>query len=156
MNETAQVIDLLLVEDSPDDREMALHSLKKHRLSNRILAVKDGEEALDFLFNRGPYSDRNADDNPRVVLLDVKLPKIDGLEVLRQIRKNEKTRYLPVVMLTSSDAESDLVKSYQLGANSYIVKPVDFRNFTDTVSELGYYWAVVNKPIQDTKLVDEQ
>ena len=135
------VIEILLVEDNPDDVKLALHAFRKHNLSNAIHVVRDGAEALDYLFAPGAEADR-----PKLVLLDLKLPKVDGLEVLKRIKADPQTRTLPVVVMTSSQEESDLVESYQLGANSYIVKPVDFEQFAEVVRQLGYYWLVVNRP----------
>jgi two-component system response regulator len=139
-------VEILLVEDNPSDVELTLHALRKHNLANRIHVVRDGEEALDFLFCRGAYKNRDASIPPKVVLLDLKLPKVDGLEVLRQIRGDERTRVLPVVIMTSSRQERDIVESYKLGINSYIVKPVDFDQFTDAVRQIGCYWLLLNQP----------
>ena len=137
---------ILLVEDNPDDEALTIRALGKNNIANRLSVVRDGVEALDFLFCRGPYADRDPHEAPEVILLDLKLPKVDGLEVLRQIRANEQTRLLPVVVLTSSKEEQDLVKSYSLGANSYIRKPVDFSQFVDAIRQLGMYWLVLNEP----------
>ncbi|MBN1828521.1 MAG: response regulator [Deltaproteobacteria bacterium] len=137
---------ILLVEDNSDDIELTLRALKKNRIANRIDVVTDGEEALDYLFSREKYRDRNPDDKPVVILLDLKLPKIGGLEVLREIRRDERTKLIPVVILTSSSEEQDLVTSYSLGANSYIRKPVDFDRFIEAVNHLGLYWLVLNEP----------
>ncbi|HEX8847684.1 MAG TPA: response regulator [Pyrinomonadaceae bacterium] len=142
---TESIIEILLVEDNPNDVELALHALKKNHLSNRIHIVRDGAEALEYVFSNGAYEGR-APQNPKVILLDLKLPKIDGLEVLRQIKSNERTKSIPVVMMTSSREESDIVKSYQLGANSYIVKPVDFDQFVESMRHLGMYWLLLNNP----------
>ncbi|HYW82503.1 MAG TPA: response regulator [Spirochaetia bacterium] len=139
-------IEILLVEDDPDDLELTLHSLNEEHICNRIQVARDGEEALDFLFCRGPYSRRDPDCHPKLVLLDLKLPKVDGLEVLEQIRGNPRTRAVPVVILTSSKQEEDMVQGYRLGVNSYIQKPVDFDQFRATIKRLGYYWLVVNQP----------
>jgi len=139
-------LEILLVEDNPNDAELTLRALKKHNLANKVLWVKDGAEALDYLFANGPFKERDAGSNPKVVLLDLKLPKVDGLEVLRQVRANDKTKLIPVVVLTSSKEEQDVVESYRLGVNSYIVKPVSFEKFLDTVSELGLYWVLLNEP----------
>jgi len=139
-------VEILLVEDNPDDVELALHALRKHKLANTIVVVRDGAEALDFLFGTGAYAGRKANAIPRVVLVDLKLPKVDGIEVLRRIKGDPRTRLIPVVVLTSSQEESDLVESYRLGANSYIVKPVDFEQFTETVRQLGLYWLLLNQP----------
>ena len=134
-------VEILLVEDNPNDVELALHALKKNNLTNRIEVVRDGEEALDFIFGNGSDSNR-----PKVILLDLKLPKVDGLEVLKRLKSDPQTRSIPVVMLTSSAEERDIVKSYQLGVNSYIVKPVDFEQFTEAVRHLGLYWLLMNQP----------
>jgi len=134
-------VEILLVEDNPNDVELALHALKKNNLTNRIEVVRDGEEALDFIFGNGSDSNR-----PKVILLDLKLPKVDGLEVLKRLKSDPQTRSIPVVMLTSSAEERDIVNSYQLGVNSYIVKPVDFEQFTEAVRHLGLYWLLMNHP----------
>lgn len=139
-------VEILLVEDNPNDAELALRSLKKHNLANKILWVKDGAEALDFIFHTGVYADRTGNNIPKVVLLDLKLPKIDGLEVLRRIKSDEKKRIIPVVVLTSSQEEQDRVESYKLGVNSYIVKPVEFEKFVSAIEKLGLYWMLLNKP----------
>jgi len=140
------VVEILLVEDNPHDVELTLRALKKHNLANKVHVVKDGAEALDFIFATGIYAERNIDDHPKVILLDLKLPKVDGMEVLRRIRADERTKCIPVVVLTSSQEERDIVESYKLGVNSYIVKPVDFDKFLSTVQELGLYWLLLNKP----------
>lgn len=139
-------VDILLVEDDPNDRDLALHTLRKENLANSIYVVHDGEEALDFLFCRGPYSQRAFDHPPRLVLMDLKLPKVDGTEVLRQVKDDPRTRTIPVVILTSSKEERDLVSGYKLGANSYIQKPVDFEQFRTTVKQVGLYWLLINQP----------
>lgn len=136
---------ILLVEDNPDDEVLTLRAFAKNNISNRIVVVRDGAEALDWLFKRERYKDRTEPD-PQLVLLDLKLPKVDGLEVLRQIREDARTKLLPVVILTSSKEESDLLRGYELRANSYIRKPVDFTRFVDSVRELGMYWLVLNEP----------
>ncbi len=141
-----QPIEILLVEDNPDDVELALHALKRNNFSNRIHVVRDGVEALEFIFGTGAYDGRNLHDVPRVILLDLKLPRLDGLEVLRRVKADARTRMIPVVVLTSSREERDIVESYQLGVNSYIVKPVDFQQFTEAVRELGLYWLLLNQP----------
>ena len=138
-------VEILLVEDNPRDAELTQRVLRKHKLANSIVHVKDGREALDWLFGAGPYAGRDINHRPKVVLLDLKLPKVDGIEVLKEIRSNKNTRSLPVVVLTSSREEQDLVKSYELGVNSYIVKPVDFESFSNAVAEAGHYWLLVNQ-----------
>ncbi len=137
---------ILLVEDNPKDEMLTLRALNKCRLANDIVVVRDGAEALDYLFARGEYAGRDMEDVPTVVLLDLKLPKIDGLEVLAQIRADERTRLLPVVILTSSDEEVDIIAGYRLGANSYVRKPVAFSDFSRAVSDLGRYWLITNEP----------
>ena len=144
---SANEVEILLVEDSPDDAELALHALNKENLARRIQLVRDGEEALDFVFCRNAYAGRSFDDPPRVVLLDLKLPKADGLEVLRAMKADPRTRTIPVVVLTSSKEERDLIESYHLGANSYIQKPVDCNQFRETVKQLGLYWLLANVPL---------
>ena len=139
-------VEILLVEDNPSDAELALYALKKHNLANYIHIVRDGAEALDFIFCAGDYAGRRITDNPKVILLDLKLPKVDGLEVLRRIKADPRTRATPVVALTSSREERDIVESYRLGVNSYIVKPVDFEQFAEAVRQLGLYWVLLNQP----------
>ena len=138
-------VEILLVEDNADDVELALHALRRGSLANHIEVVRDGEQALDFLFCRGEYAGRSHAP-PRLVLLDLKLPKVDGMQVLKQLKSNPATRAIPVVILTGSREEQDLVNSYQLGVNSYIQKPVDFEQFRKTVKDAGLYWLVVNQP----------
>ena len=138
------IVEILLVEDNPNDEKLALHAFKKHNLANKVHVVRDGAEALEFIFCTGAYATRHFA-NPRVVLLDKKLPLVDGMEVLRQIRADSRTRLVPVVMLTSSGEERDMIESYQLGVNSYIVKPVDFEQFSETARQLGYYWLLLNQ-----------
>ena len=135
---------ILLVEDNPDDEALTLHALKKNNILNEVVVAHDGVEALDYLFSKGGHSSRDQSVMPEVILLDLKLPKVDGLEVLRQVRSDERTRLLPVVILTSSKEERDMIESYSLGANSYIRKPVDFIQFGDAVQQLGLYWLVLN------------
>jgi two-component system, response regulator len=139
-------IGILLVEDDPLDLEMTMRALQSDHVNNRIEVARDGEEALDFLFCRGPHSSRSPQQQPKLILLDLKLPKIDGLEVLREIRATPQTRAIPVVVLTSSAEQKDIVETYKLGVNSYIQKPVDSSQFRETVKTAGYYWLVVNRP----------
>lgn len=142
---TPKAVEILLVEDNPHDAELTLRALRKRRLANSVLHVKDGEEAIHWLFGIGAHADRDTNRKPKLVLLDLKLPKIDGLEVLRQLRAREQTRLIPVVILTSSREERDVVESYKLGVNSYIVKPVNFDNFSEAVAVTGHYWLLVNQ-----------
>jgi CheY-like chemotaxis protein len=142
---TQREIEILLVEDNQDDIELTLHALRKENLANNIHVTRDGEEALEFLFCNGAHADRSFDSPPRLVLLDLKLPKVDGMEVLRRLKGDPRTRTIPVVILTSSREERDLVNSYGLGANSYIQKPVDFEQFRETVKSMGLYWLVINQ-----------
>ena len=139
-----QQVEILLVEDNATDAELTLRSLKKHNLANNVVWVKDGAEALDFMFRTGSYAGR-ANGHPRLILLDLKLPKVDGIEVLRRLKSDPKTNTVPIAMLTSSAEERDIVESYKLGVNSYLVKPVDFAQFIQVVSQAGLYWAVLNK-----------
>lgn len=138
-------VEILLVEDDPNDVELTLHTLRENKLANEIRVVRDGVEALEFIFRTGRYEAR-ASEQPKVVLLDLKLPLVDGLEVLRRVKEDPGTRPIPVVVLTSSQQESDIVESYQLGVNSYIVKPVNFEKFVETVRSLGLYWLLLNEP----------
>ena len=137
---------ILLVEDNPDDEELALLAFQKSNIANEVVVVRDGEEALDYLFGTGAYAGRDVGVLPQVVLLDLKLPKIDGLEVLKRLRADSRTRRLPIVVLTSSREEQDLIESYDLGANSYVRKPVDFARFAEAIRELQMYWLVLNAP----------
>ena len=141
-------VEILLVEDNPSDAELALRALKKHNLANSIHLVKDGAEALEFIFATGAYSGRNMVNKPKVIFLDLKLPKVDGLEVLRKVKSDERTKTIPIVVLTSSHEERDVVESYKFSVNSYIVKPVDFDKFIQAVSHLGMYWMLLNKQPQ--------
>jgi two-component system response regulator len=136
---------ILLVEDNPNDEALTLRALKKSNILNPVIVARDGAEALDYLFGRGEYKGRNLEGNPEVVLLDLKLPKVDGLEVLRQLRSDDRTKLLPVVVLTSSVEEQDVLRGYALGANSYVRKPVDFNQFVEAVKQLGLYWLVLNQ-----------
>jgi two-component system response regulator len=139
-------LDILLVEDNQDDVDLALHALRREKLANNIVVARDGEEALDFLFCRGAFAQRSFDYPPKLVLLDLKLPKVDGMEVLKQIKSDPRTKTIPVVIMTSSKEERDLVNGYNLGANSYIQKPVDFDQFRETVKTAGLYWLLINQP----------
>jgi len=138
-------VEILLVEDNPSDAELALRALKKNNLANNVIRACDGEEALDFIFARGQFKERKRENGPKVILLDLKLPKIDGLEVLRIIKADPVTKIIPVVVLTSSKEEKDMIESYRLGVNSYIVKPVDFDQFTNSVRDIGLYWLLLNE-----------
>ena len=138
-------IEILLVEDNPNDEELTLYALRKNNFTNQIQVLRDGAEALEYLFCTGAFADRQINDPPKVVLLDLKLPKVDGLEVLERIKADARTRIIPVVVLTSSQEERDIVESYQLGVNSYIVKPVDFEQFNEAVRHIGLYWMLLNK-----------
>ena len=142
---TLEDVEILLVEDNPNDVELTLRALQKQNLANKVFVVKDGAEALDFIFATGQFAKRNIEHRPKVILLDLKLPKVDGIEVLKRIKSDVRTRHTPVVMLTSSQEERDVLDSYNLGVNSYIVKPVDFSNFVRAVSEAGMYWGILNK-----------
>jgi len=136
---------LLLVEDNPDDEMLTIRALQKHNLANEIVVARDGQEALDYLFGEGEYEARDEEELPQVILLDLKLPKVDGLQVLERIRANPRTRAVPVVVLTSSNEEQDIIRSYDLGANSYVRKPVDFEQFVEAARQLGLYWLVLNE-----------
>src|SRR5215468_8669913 len=142
----ADAVEILLVEDNPQHVELTLRALGKHNLANNVLVAKDGEEALEFVFATGVYHQRRIENGPKVILLDLKLPKVDGLEVLRRIKSDARTKTIPVVVVTTSEQEQDVVESYKLGVNSYIVKPVSFDKFVQAVSELGFYWMLLNKP----------
>jgi CheY-like chemotaxis protein len=138
---------VLLVEDNPDDEELTLLALKENNIGNKVVVVHDGAEALDYLFGRGAYDGRDVSDRPVLVLLDLKLPKVDGLECLRRLRADPRSRLIPVIVLTSSKEEEDVIQSYALGANSYVRKPVDFGEFVEAVRQLGLYWLVLNEPL---------
>jgi CheY-like chemotaxis protein len=142
---------ILLVEDNPDDAELTLRALEKHKIANRVVHVSDGEEALDYLFARGKFAGNGEDAMPQLVLLDLNLPRVSGLEVLRSMRADARTRRLPVVVLTSSNEERDLIQSYDLGANSFVRKPVDFAEFMDAAYQLGMYWLVLNEQPSSTR-----
>ena len=139
-------VEILLVEDNMDDAELAILALRKRNIANNLVHIENGAEALDFLFGKGKYAGRNIFDKPRVILLDLKMPKVDGIEVLKQIKANEETKTIPVVILTSSKENPDIEQAYLLGANSYMVKPVEFDNFTQAVGEIGMYWLLYNHP----------
>lgn len=141
-------VEILLVEDNPADVELTLRALKKNNLANKVVVVNDGVEALDFLYARNAYAHRNAADRPRLILLDLKLPKLSGIEVARAIKNDERLKTIPVVMLTSSAEERDIVESYRIGVNSYMVKPVEFDKFVTMVSDLGFYWMILNKIVR--------
>jgi two-component system response regulator len=145
---TDKVIEILLIEDNPNDVELTLYALKRHNLANKIHVVRDGSEALDYMFHQGDYKDAPTSTPPKVILLDLKLPKVSGLEVLKQLKDNPQTKTIPVVVLTSSSEEQDIIESYELGVNSYIVKPVDFEQFAEAVRQLGLYWLLLNQPPQ--------
>lgn len=142
---TEQEIEILIIEDNPYDAELAIRALQKQNLANKLVHLSDGAEALEFIFGTGEYAGRNVENTPKVIFLDLKMPKVDGLEVLQQIKADARTRLIPIVILTSSAEDPDIKRSYELGANSYIVKPVAFENFAKTISELGLYWMVINK-----------
>jgi two-component system response regulator len=146
MDDTMKEVEILLVEDNPTDAELAIRALKKSNLANKLVWVKDGVEALDFVFARGVYSQREEVNDLKVILLDLRLPKVDGMEVLRQIKNDNRTKTIPVVVLTSSKEDRDVAECYKLGVNSYISKPVEFDEFAKTVSELGLFWLLVNRP----------
>ena len=145
MNQLYNEVEILLVEDNMNDAELAIRALQKINLANHLLHVKDGVQALEFIFATGEYAAREPNKNPKVIFLDIKMPRVDGIEVLRQIKSNEKTRSIPVVIMTSSKEEQDIVKSYELGVNSFVVKPVDFNDFGKAVTDLGIYWILTNQ-----------
>ena len=136
---------IMLVEDNPDDRDLTLRALKKNNIANQVIVTEDGVEALDYLFGTGKYDGRDVSEVPLFILLDLKLPKVDGIEVLKKLRADDRTAIIPVVILTSSNEDQDMLRGYKLGANSYVRKPVDFDQFTDTVKQLGMYWLVINE-----------
>ena len=141
-------VEILLVEDNMADAELTIRSLKKANLANNLIHLKDGAEALDFLFGKGEFANRDTKRHPKVILLDIKMPRVDGIEVLRQVKANELTKLIPVVIMTSSSEEQDIITSYQLGVNSYVVKPVGFEGLARAVSELGLYWLLLNKSVR--------
>jgi two-component system, response regulator len=141
-------LEILLVEDNAGDAELTLRALKKNRIGNHILHLKDGAEAIDFIFGTGIYENRDISNKPKMILLDLKMPKVSGIEVLKTLKSDERTRSIPVVILTSSNEDPDIRSCYELGVNSYIVKPVDFENFSAAITELGMYWLVLNKPLR--------
>ena len=143
---TKGIVEILLIEDNPNDVELTLHALRRHHLANRMHVVRDGAEALEFIFCTGAYAHRHIAHSPKVILLDLKLPLVDGLEVLQRLKGDPRTRMIPVVVLTSSREEQDIIESYRLGINSYITKPVDFEQFTEAVRTLGMYWVLLNQP----------
>lgn len=145
MNQS-NIVEILLVEDSPDDLALCLRALRKANLENHIHVARDGAEALDFIFCEGPHASRHIEDIPKVIMLDLKLPKVDGLEVLQRVKADSRTSKIPVVIMTSSKEQRDVIESYRLGVNSYIVKPVNFESFAKAVEELGYYWVLLNQP----------
>ncbi len=141
-----QVYDIVLVEDNPHDAELTIRSLKRNKIANDIHVIPNGAEALDFFFATGKYEGRDVKITPKLVILDLKLPKVDGIEILRRVKSDERTKIIPIVVLTSSKEENDVVESYKLGANSYIVKPVDFQKFAESIRDLGLYWLLLNEP----------
>ena len=146
MKNSLNEVEILLVEDNPGDAELIIRALRKVNLANHLIHVKDGEEALEFIFATGAFTGREKKNMPKVILLDIKMPKVDGIEVLRQIKANNETKRIPVVIMTSSKEEQDIIRSYELGVNSFVVKPVEFNDFAKAVSELGLYWVLINQP----------
>lgn len=146
MPEELNHIEILLVEDNPTDAELTIRSLRKHNLANQLLWVKDGAEALDYLFATGAYAERDTSHRPKLVLLDLKMPKVDGLQVIRKVRSDERTKLIPIVVLTSSKDEPDISESYKLGANAFVSKPVEFDQFAAAVANLGLFWLLINQP----------
>ena len=142
----SSIVEILIVEDTSEDLDLTLRALRKAKITNHIQVARDGEEALEFIFCKGPFAERKIENGPKVILLDLKLPKIDGLEVLQRIKSDPRTKSIPVVVLTSSREQSDVVESYNLGVNSYIVKPVNFEQFSEAVQKLGMYWLLINHP----------
>lgn len=142
---TEHIVDILLVEDRPEDAELAMMGLKKYNLINKIKWVKDGEEALEYIFAEGRYSDRNINDKPKLILLDLKMPKVDGIEVLRKIRADEKVKHIPIIVLTTSKEEQDILNAYNLNVNAYILKPVEFAGFVEAMKSMGMFWVLLNQ-----------
>lgn len=145
MKTNQKAVELLLVEDNPNDAELIIRALKKNNIGNSIAHLKDGEEAIDYVFAKGKYSDRRIEDCPKVILLDLKMPKVNGLEVLKALKSDERTKSIPVIIMTSSKENSDIAQSYKLGVNSYVVKPVNFENFSKAAAEVGFYWLLINQ-----------
>ena len=143
---TIHDVEILLVEDNFDDAGLVIRAFKKNNLSNNLVHLSDGQEALDFVFATGKYSDRKIEDKPKLILLDLKMPKVDGIQVLRELKSDERTKLIPIVVMTSSKEDKDLIECYKLGVNSYVVKPVGFENFSKIVAELGLYWVLINQP----------
>lgn len=143
---TENGVEILLVEDNPNDVRLAMHAFQEQKIANHIHVARDGVEALEFIFCTGAYADRKIENGPKMILLDLKLPRVDGIEVLRRVKADPRTQMIPVVVLTSSHEDRDIVETYQLGVNSYIVKPVDFDQFAEAVQQLGYYWLLLNQP----------
>ncbi|MES2703298.1 MAG: response regulator [Bacteroidota bacterium] len=143
-----ETIEILLVEDNPDDAMLAMMALKESRIVNNIIHLKDGAEALDFIFHEGVYSDLPEESHPKVILLDIKMPKVNGIEVLRRVKADDKTREIPIVIFTSSDEDPDVEECYRLGVNSYVVKPLDFDQFKKVINDIGLYWVVLNRPFE--------
>jgi two-component system response regulator len=152
----SSAIEILIVEDNPDDLELTLYTLRKHQLANHIEIARDGAEALDFIFATGNHTQRRIEDHPRVILLDLKLPKVNGLEVLQRIRADPRTRSIPVVMMTASPEDRDMVESYNFGVNSYIVKPANFVRFADAVRQVGFYWLLLNQPSPASRVAAQE
>jgi len=145
MNAPIQEIEILLIEDNQDDADIIIRTLKKYNVGNNLVHLTDGADALDFLFAKGRFSERQVENKPKIVLLDLKMPKLDGIEVLRAIKENESTKSIPVIIMTASSEAKDIIESYQLGVNSYVVKPVSFLDFTKAVADLGFYWLLLNR-----------
>ncbi|MFL5729610.1 MAG: response regulator [Cytophagaceae bacterium] len=145
MNSNIQSVEILLVEDNADDAGLVIRALKKHNFGNNLIHLSDGAEALDFIFAKGKFSDRKIEDTPKIILLDLKMPKVDGIQVLRAIKEDERTKVIPVIIMTSSKEDKDISECYKLGVNSYVVKPVGFENFSKAVVDLGFYWLLINQ-----------